>query len=142
MWGRFVHSVGGGEGYFFPKSSLHQASGSLQRARSGRPRRSWESTQCSSSVPPAGLGGGDKEPAGAAAARIQSGRKTQHSMLRGDVTFTQPLTCHGLPGTHSPPFQSGGRSPFCARSGGNSRPGKKARSLSVPDFFQCAWSPQ
>lgn len=46
----------GWEGYFFPKSSQHQASGSLQRVRSGRPSRSWESTQRSSSVPPAGLG--------------------------------------------------------------------------------------
>lgn len=65
----------GGEGYFFPKSSLYQASGSLQRVRSGRPRRSWESTQCSSSVPPAGLGGEGKGLA-EAAAHIQSGRKT------------------------------------------------------------------
>lgn len=73
----------------------------------------------------------------------------QHGIPLGDVAFTQPPTCHCLPGANQRPSQSGGggRGRVSQRHSASDREemaGSARRlghSVSL-NFFKCGWSPQ
>lgn len=91
-WGQFMQS-GVGEGSFFPRSAQPQASGSLQRVRSGRPSSFCKSTQCSSTSPQARAG---VERAQGWQRRLPTsrvrGRCQDRALLPGNVAFTSPCS--------------------------------------------------
>lgn len=74
--------------------------------------------------------GGEGKGLTEASAHIQSGRRTQDSILRGDVTFTQTLTCPCLPGANQLPVQSG--APNHSLSDQEEMAGEEAWSLKPP----------
>lgn len=128
---------------FFPESAQHQALGSLQRARSGRPSSSRESSVLALSLQPGRVERAKGWQRQLPTVRVRGKVPGQCGTPLSDGPFTQPLACHCLPGAGQLPPQSGGpqnqsTSDQEEMAGLARRPG---HSVSL-DCFRCGWSPQ